>query len=448
MSEIAELSDYRLEATVIGTLVKHPEFLDDDEQLNADCFFSSEDRNYYLAIKSLHEKGIKTIDAINLEQAFKNCNLNDDALNMPSIQESLGLYELAARDSIEEFQSTVNDLVTLAFKRDLVKSLDTIRAQCFSKDVDLPTLSHSTYASLDKVTDKYMYGGNEVHTIGEEIDDIWDEIVSRRNKDGGYGLPSKFPTLSHYFTYEPGELVVIEADRKAGKSAFLMNEAVDKVRVGVPTLVVDTEMRKPTYVSRLLSHLSAVSVNDIKNGTYDKASEERIEYWRDWLKEAELVYIYDPFMTMEQLYTVCKTLKTRMNLGFVVYDYMKSNEKSTGDNYNVLGAMCDFLKNKIAGNLNLPVLSAAQLNRSGEIADSLKINMYASVAVKWGMKNTERIMKDGDECGNAWAKVCLNRLGESQFPDDEDDFIDFIFSGSNMTIQEAHRQHSRLDTGF
>lgn len=137
-------------------------------------------------------------------------------------------------------------------------------------------------------------------------------------------------------------------------------------------------------------------------------------------------------------------LKYKMGLQFVVFDYIKSNETSTGDNYNILGAKCDFLHNRIGGELELAVLSACQLNRNGEVADSDKINRYLSVAIKWDFKTQEMVAKDGLESGNAYAKIYVNRLGERMPEDDEDCYADFEFIGSLMTINEAE-QHTQLN---
>ena len=108
-----------------------------------------------------------------------------------------------------------------------------------------------------------------------------------------------------------------------------------------------------------------------------------------------------------------------MGLKFVIDDYLKSNATSASDNYNILGARCDFLKNKIAGELNMSVLTAAQLNRAGEVGDSMKINRYLSVGIKWFLKTQEQIANDGLQCGNAGMKIYINRLGEQMPEDDE-----------------------------
>ena len=95
----------------------------------------------------------------------------------------------------------------------------------------------------------------------------------------------------------------------------------------------------------------------------------------------------------------------------------------------------------------MSVLTACQLNRAGEVADSDKINRYLSVGIKWGYKTQEMMVSDGVQCGNAYAKIYVNRLGEQMQEDDEEDYIDFLFSGNTMTIVEAE-QHQRSTGEF
>ena len=193
---------------------------------------------------------------------------------------------------------------------------------------------------------------------------------------------------------------------------------------------------------RLISHLTGIEMKRIKNGKYSDEEAVIIKKWIGWLKEQPFVHIYNPNMSDDKLYSICKMLKRKMGLTFIVYDYLKSNETSSSDNYNVLGAKCDFLKNNIAGELDLAVLAACQLNRNGEVADSIKINRYLSVGIKWEYKTQEMIAKDGIKCGNAFAKIYVNRLGRQMLEDDDEDYIDFVFDGDRMTIVEAE-QHAR-----
>ena len=446
MRDISELSDIQSESGVIGTLLYHPDYITYSDHLEPRYFFGEENGCIYWAIRELYRQGVSNIDAFNLSgklQSHKSVWRTIEHYNMPAIQEWFELYRQAARNTVDEYRLLVNTVVTFAFKRDMIKTLNAVEMDCFRRDTDLDKLNNSVYRALDQLTEKYLLQ-EEVHTLGTEIDSIWQEIVDRRTSDGIYGIPSKYPGFSEYFTYEPGELVVLQAKYKRGKSIFLMNEVVHKLKMGIACLVVDTEMPTRQYVERLLSHLSGIEVRRVKSGSYDEDEAATLDRWRKWLRDQPFIHIYDPNMTLERLYAICKIQKRVLNLGFVCYDYLKSNAISTGDNYNILGQKCDFLKNNIAGELELPVLAACQLNRHGEVADSDKINRYTSVGIKWDYKDQDMILRDGQQCGNAYARIYVNRLGRQMDDDSEDDYIDFNFSGDNATILEAE-QHEQQD---
>lgn len=439
MTDITELSDIQSESGIIGTLIYHPEYILHTDFLEPGYFSGVENGCIYWAIQELYKDGIDNIDAYNISnklQSHPGVAKTIDKYNLPSIQEFFELYKTTARHSLEEYKMLAKNVTELAFKRDLVKTTHVIENACFNKNKTLEELSNQVYSDLDRLTRKYV-SSTDVRPLGDSIDEYWQEIVNRRSADGLYGLPSKYPVLNQYFTYQTGELVVLQAKYKKGKSIFLMNEAIHKLRNGVPTLVVDTEMATRTYVERLIAHMSGVDIKRVQNGKYTKEEEEKILSCLAWFRDQPFVHIYDPQMTNEKLYSICNMLKYKMNLQFVVFDYMKSNETSTGDNYNILGAQCDFLHNRIAGELDLAVLSACQLNREGKVADSDKINRYLSVAIKWGFKTMEMVAKDGTDCGNAFAQVYVNRLGEHMPEDDENAYADFDFAGSTMTISEA-----------
>lgn len=332
-------------------------------------------------------------------------------------------------------------VVTLAFKRDLVRTLNRISTDCFNPRKGLNELNSSVYQSIGNLTKSYIEN-QEAGTLGDIIDDIWQEIVDRRNPDGSYGIPSKYPIFGEYFTYESGELVVIQARMKQGKSAFLLNEVIHKLENGVPTLVIDTEMKTRLYTERLISHWTGIDLAKVKNGRYTEEEAKKIQDCIDWIKKAPFQHIYKPDITDEEIAIYCQMYIYKFGLQFFVFDYIKSNESDTGVNANLLGRKTDFLKNEIAGKLDIAVVSACQLNREMNVADSDKINRYLSVGIKWAYKTQEMIAKDGLECGNAYAKIYINRLGRQMLEDDDEDYIDFHFNGDTMGVVEA-KQHPR-----
>lgn len=385
------------------------------------------------------EQGIANIDAYNLSsmlQSHPGVARTVDKYNLPSTQELMELHKLTARHTLEEYLRLADLVVTFAFKREMIKTINVITADVYNDRIGLDELSNSVYEQLDGLTEKFVIN-REVSTLGDRIDDIWAEIEERRNENGGCGIPSKHPSFSEYFTYEPGELVMIQARYKEGKSVFLMNEVVHKLKNGVPTLVIDTEMSTRLYTERLLAHLSGVDIKRLKNGQYTAEEEAKINEAKAWLKKQPFDHIYKPDITDNEIYSYCQIYKKKFGLQFFVFDYIKSDESETSTNYNLLGRRTNFLKNNIAGKLELSVLSACQLGRNYTVADSDKINRYLSVAIKWGHKTQEMIANDGMECGNAFAKIYVNRLGGHMPEDDESAYIDLVFDGARMTIREA-----------
>lgn len=346
MQDINELSDIQSESGIIGTLMFHPEFVLHTDYLKPGHFFCPENGCIYWCIQELYKDGVSNIDAYNISNKLQSNPKIAKTIakyNLPSVQEFCSLYKETARNSLEEYKMLAKTVSTFAFKRDLVKSLNKMKINCFEAETSLETLSNNIYDEIDHLTESYVTT-EEVRTLGQDIDSIWNDIVSRRSDNGLYGIPSKYEAFNNYFTYEPGELVVVQAKYKRGKSVLLMNEVVHKLRNGTPTLVIDTEMQTRLYAERLISHISGVEIKRVKNGNYTEEEAERIKNSIEWLKGQPFVHIYDPQITNEKLYSICKMLKYRMNLEFVAFDYIKSNETNTGDNYNILGAKCDLTR--------------------------------------------------------------------------------------------------------
>lgn len=442
--DVLELADNQTESGVVSTLVYHPEFILHSDYLKPGYFFNQDNGCIYWAISELYKKGIDNIDAFNITNMLASNKAVQNTINkynLPSIQEYIDLCSETARHTLEEYKLLAQSVVTLSYKRDLVKSMNEVESFCKDKAITLSELNKKRNDILTKLDEKYVVS-DEIKMLGDEADDLWEQICERRTDNGFYGIPSMFKILNNWFTYEPTELVVVQAKYKQGKSVLLMLEALHKVKNGIPTLYVDREMSDRIFYERCLSALTGVDVKRIKNGRYSDEEQAKIENANKWVKKQPFVHVYRPDLSDEELYSMCKILKYKMGLQFVIDDYLKSNATSASDQYNILGSRTDFLKNRIAGELNLAVLTAAQLNRAGEVGDSMKINRYLSVGIKWFLKTQEQIAKDGLQCGNAGMKIYINRLGAQMPEDDENAYLDFIFDGNKMMISEAEQHDS------
>ena len=444
--DISAISDTQAEAGVIATLVQHPEFILHTDYLKAGYFYNIENGCIFWAISELYKNGIDTIDAINITNMLnsnKAVKKKIEEYNLADMQEFINMSQYAARHSLEEYKLLVNTIVTMAFKRDLNRVAVQIQSQCFDGNMDLAKLNSEVNTKINNLTEQYMTS-REMEIFGAKVDSLWNEVCSRRNESGIYGIPSKYPHLNEYFTFEPGELVLLKARMKRGKSAYFLNEAIHKMKNGVPTLYIDTEMQDRLFFERMLANLTGVDVKRIKTGKYSYEEEQALAKANEWIKAQRFVHIYTPQTSDEEIYAIHKILKYKMGLEFSIYDYIKSNILSSSENYNALGQRCDFLKNNIAGELNIAMLAGAQLNRANQVADSDKLERYVSASVLWRDKTVEEVQRDGLASGNFCATVDLNRMGEQM---SEEDYIDFMFDGNKMRIEEA-TPHDKNSTPF
>lgn len=439
--DISTICDTQAEAAVIATLVYHPDFILHSEYLKAGYFYNVENGCIYWAIQELYKSGIENIDAMNISNMLnsnRSVKRKIEQYNLTDMQGFIAMAEYAARHTLEEYKLLVNSVVEYSFKRELAKLAAEIQADCFNSDMGLSKLNQVVNNKLNDLTEKYITG-DEIKTLGEQIDTIWDKI---ENQDISRRLPSKFKSFNEYFSYEPGELILLTARYKTGKSVFCLNEAFHMIKAGVPTLYIDTELSTETFTKRLISHMTGIPFKTIQNRDYNAEQNAEIKKCIKWLHNVPFTHIYLPDSNMDEIYSICKILKYKMNLQFFVYDYIKSYNSEAYTNSAILGQMADFLKNKIAGELDLAVLSAAQLNRNDMIANSDNIAKAISTGIYWRFKTAEEIAEDGGtDAGNVMAYININRNGPQT---DEDEAIYFWFDGDRQSITEAKVQKKDL----
>jgi len=101
--------------------------------------------------------------------------------------------------------------------------------------------------------------------------------------------------------------------------------------------------------------------------------------------------------------TLYKKYSIKHNLGLIVFDYLKEPDASSLERqrkeYQVLGDVTTALKN-LAGELNIPAITAVQLNRDMDIADSDRIARYGDIIMHWMGREKSEIEETGWEAGS------------------------------------------------
>lgn len=445
---ISELVDNSAEAGVISSIIYHPEYLLSDNNLQPRFFWNQENQLLYWAVDKLVSSGVTKIDSLNLHNMIYSepgCQKLANKYGLTDLQQYIEMARIAARGTYEEYKLLANTVISLAFRRELCNLSVDIGKECFNKDITLDDLNDFANNGIDKIAEKFVFGGDSVQ-FGEKIDSIWEEICDDRNDDGSVGIPNLIPSLDEFYTFGKGELVLIAGATGKGKSSFMMAQSIFALKRGIPCVICDSELTDKVYLPRLLANLSGIPVKTIKNGRYTNTEEERIKKSIEYIKRcAGFAHEYTPVFSKLQIDQICRKWFNKDKLGLFVYDYIKPNGKMAAEISQSMGLIADYLKS-IAGNLNIPVIAGLQLNRiTGDLADSLKTERYADVLLFWKEKTVEQLQKDGLECGNFMMQVIKNRNGAVH---DESEYVDIQFTGDLMRITEAKKHSSEPHTPF
>lgn len=433
-----DIGNITSEAGVLATLVHHPEFYYHAEELQPGHFTDPQNAAMYLAISMLAKQGVKSVDPYNIIAVLESSDATRryvDRLPVEELQEFIDASGDIARHAIEDYRMLVNSIMDAARRRDLYRSLRECERLCFQDGQ--PDLEQKIYGRLDEVLLPFS-SVNDIPTYASVVDSCWEEI-QQRQKGGFAGIPFKFPTLNEYATIERGELFLFGAGPKEGKSMMLLNCAVDLLRQGYKVLYLDSELNTRMFTARVLSYLSKIEYKRLKSGSYSDEEYQRIMTCKEWMKKKSFTHVYIPMFDLVTIYTAVKKVYHTQGIDVLIVDYFKgSGEGDAFGSYQELGRFVDTVKNKIAGDLGIAALGAAQTTSTGKLADSAKIARNASTVAIIQPKTPEEIDVDGIECGNKKLTVVFNRNGMQMAPGE---YIDLNFNGNLISFEEA-QQHA------
>lgn len=430
---------------MIATLIHHPEFYFQAEELLPQHFYEPDNRVIYTAISLIAKDGVRTVDAYNIIEYINSTpgtRAEGAKITHDQIRDLIDLSITIARSSPEEYKTLAHNIINMAFRRDMLHELRRCTQQTLDLNTPLSTsdLSKEVYDSLDTVITGYSIAGSRVTEFRDKVDDLWQEIVERQ-EGKSKGIPFKFPSLGDFVQIESGELIVVGAPAKGAKSMFMLNEAVDILRQGKSVMYLDSELSSRLFLCRMVSHLTGIEFSRVRSGRYSEEENERIKEQLAWIKQQHFIHIYMPIFNKSEIYTAVKKADHMFDgLDVLIVDYLKptgsSNEAYTV--YAELGALTDCIKNEICGNMGIAGLAAAQLTSTNKLADSAKIARNASTIMLMIDKTPEEIEMDGEGSGRKKLIVAQNRNG-MQHVDGE--WINLDFNGNICLLEEAATKH-------
>ena len=300
---------------------------------------------------------------------------------------------------------------------------------------------------------------NEVYEMGTSTEERLRERASHPNSIPGYAMG--WPKYDRLTQGQKGnELTVFVAESKTGKSALLLNHAhMFTVEGGVPGLYIDTEMTDVEQEDRMLSLISGVPYEEVFNGMFANDTEfglginktELLRLATIKLRASKMFHIYMPDFTIEKVTALVRKYQIQSHIGYVIFDYIKLPTSelaglANAAEYQRLGFITTCLKD-IAGMCNLPVIAAAQSNRSNlgsttqdasNIGGSYRILQMATRLCFLRNKTEWEITNEGFGAGNQKLKVAYQRNGSGNGEE-----INIAFDRPTLKMREVNSEVSR-----
>ena len=451
------------EAAVLACVFKDvTNYFEVEAKLDDRDFLKPHHKALWTIVKTLMRADVTTIDlAAIMNQA-----------SVLKIEESIGGYDYVSSlfeksvdpSNIQFYIGRVTDAST---KYQIMQAADEISTLTERNR----TLTGETLTAADLVDfsqDKFLEiavnseRGTEAENLADGLEEMLAEVIA--NPNAARGLNTGFERLDDAINgLEPGTLTVLGARPKIGKSTFLLNTAIHiACRQGTPVLYIDTEMNIREQRMRLVSILSGVAERDIKNGTFynNEADREAVEEAKRIALSGMILHKYYPDFSAEAVSSVTRKYHHQHNIGCLIFDYIKLPDADLQHIGNVkehqaLGYLCVALKN-LAGQLNIPVFTAAQIGRQGadkgrvtasEFADSDRMLRYANTLLGLSQKTRKEIRELEEEFGSEQVirmgthrlQILDTRAGGTNFTG-----LDINFRKKVLTMKEADVQVTEL----
>lgn len=417
------LYSIKMEKYVLGGLLKNPDVVAElDAFLSVGDFFNEVHQSIYSVVRNLYIAG-EHVDKVIVSERIINIGIT--AKDEISIHEYLDAITLNApkKNAIVKYATS---LIKYRIRRDIRDTTEEIQqyvSECGNDTInEIISKSDSLYS--DKVS-SYELDDEPVNIFEDFFDDI---EKAGENPIDENGLRTPYPEFNRLFGgLREGNIYAIVSRPAQGKTTFINDVCLStSVLNGVPALVLDTEMSTKEIRNRMAAAQTGVPLWYLESGNWRK-NKSMYEKVREYQKENKGTFddkkYFHYHVRNKTIDEVCSIIRRwhmkyvgRGNKCVIAYDYVKLTGEKVDRNWaehQAIGDKIDKLK-RIAEELSAPIITAMQMNRSGEshnrnsrtlVDDSSAISLsdrlqwFASFVAIFRRKTADEIAMDGPQFG-------------------------------------------------
>lgn len=350
------------EKSVLGSiLIDKDAIVQVSEFLAADHFYQTKHGDIYDAMIKLFEAR-EPIDLVTLPQKLKSMKLLDAVGGVSYI--STLVDNVPSSANIRHYGEIIQGYYT---RRRLISDSSSMIEMSFDEGTDIAGILDSAEQKVFSLSQSSTKQG--FIPIRSVLSESFDRLDELSKKSGSLrGVPSGFTDLDNCLAgMQDSNLIILAARPGMGKTAFSLNIAqyasvVAKVPVGYFSL----EMSKEELVDRMLVSQADIDAWRLKTGKLTPSDFEKLSEAMGILAEAPLYIDDTPGISVLEMRTKARRLKSEHNVGLIFVDYLQLVKGRNLENrVQEVAEISQGMKN-LARELKIPVVAMSQLSRSIE----------------------------------------------------------------------------------
>ena len=350
------------EAAILGNMILDEKALVNAmDKLDEECFYATANKTIFNAIATLFEEGVP-VDMVTLSE-----KLGDKLDTVGGIAYITKIAQnVFTKENLDQYIEIARDKKTL---RRLIESANEIMDMGMKDELAAGEIVDKSEQLIFRISEQQ--GTKSFSHIGEVVKSTL-AILDERKRRGGKitGIRTGFTGLDAATAgLQNSNLIILAARPGVGKTSFALNIAQNAaIREKVPVAIFSLEMSKDELVNRVLSSEALVESGKLRVGDIDANDMTKIAHSLKDIITAP-VYIDDtPGITVAEIRAKCRRLKMEKGLGLVVIDYLQLMQGSGRRGESRTQEVSDMSRSLkvMAKELNVPVITLSQLNRSSE----------------------------------------------------------------------------------
>ncbi len=353
------------EEAVLGSILINPDsMLEIAAFLRADDFFLYRHGVLWEALAAIQDRG----DAI-------------DDLTV--------IEELRARNQLEDIggaafitrlmNNTPTHIHAETYGRIVERS--SIRRRLLAAAGDIAQIAQDEKSDINEVIDRAestLFGVTERNLRREltpmriAISEYYDRIEQQYEHRGEpVGLPTGFTDLDALLGgFQKSDLIIVAARPGVGKTSLMLSMALNAARLGnnARVAIFSLEMSAEQLVQRLVSAETGINSQKLRSGELDEREWTLFTQAVGNLGNLRLFLDDTPAITPLQMRAKCRRLYREHGLDLIIVDYLQLMNSGMTHNDNRVQEISYISRNlkELAREMNVPLLSAAQLSRQVE----------------------------------------------------------------------------------